>query len=498
MLKQRVVIVSQCQVSVNELKLLFEFMGENVAVCLNNDNWTMLLNDNDPLLLCVAHDALSHVFALYHELKHQNKIACECRFVVVAEPERIKRHYSAKELKNVCGYLVKPYRYAQLEQVLDSAQTAQVAKEERLAAGRSEVQDELNQLLVGKSRAIRRVRQLIRQVAKSEVNVLILGCSGTGKEVVSQAIHRASARTQQAFVPVNCGAIPADLLESELFGHEKGAFTGAIASRQGRFELAQKGTLFLDEIGDMPLNMQVKLLRVLQERTFERVGSNKALECDVRVIAATHRNLEELIEEGLFREDLFYRLNVFPIEMPSLAERSEDIPLLIKELVSRIQREGRGRIRFTTEALARLKSYHWPGNVRELANLVERLTVSYANRWVDVPQLPHKFLTAEDIEACNALDESDGPLYEETAPIDPIDIEANMVGPSTVHLPGEGVDLKSYLTTIEANLIQAALDQSNGVVAHAAKRLSIRRTTLVEKIRKLNLAGNQSEELSKA
>ncbi|OAJ35290.1 sigma-54 dependent transcriptional regulator [Piscirickettsia salmonis] len=498
MLKQRVVIVSQCQVSTNELKLLFEFMGENVVACLNNDDWTVLLNDSDPLLLCVAQDALSHVFALYHELKDQNKITCECRFVIVAKPELIKRHYSAKELKNVFGYLVKPYRYAQLEQVLDSAQMAQAAKEERLAAGRSEVQDELNQLLVGKSRAIRRVRQLIRQVAKSEVNVLILGYSGTGKEVVSQAIHRASARAQQGFVPVNCGAIPADLLESELFGHEKGAFTGAIASRQGRFELAQKGTLFLDEIGDMPLNMQVKLLRVLQERTFERVGSNKALECDVRVIAATHRNLEELIEEGQFREDLFYRLNVFPIEMPSLAERSEDIPLLIKELVSRIQREGRGKIRFTAEALARLKSYPWPGNVRELANLVERLTVSYANRWVDVPQLPHKFLTAEDIEVCNALDENDGPLYEETAPIDPVDIEANVVGPSTVHLPGEGVDLKSYLTTIEANLIQAALDQSNGVVAHAAKRLSIRRTTLVEKIRKLNLAGNQSEELSKA
>lgn len=195
-----------------------------------------------------------------------------------------------------------------------------------------------NKGLAGSSEAIKQVRFLIDQVADSDATVLILGESGTGKEVVARALHRASSRHNHAFVPVNCGAIPAELLESELFGHEKGAFTGALATRQGRFEMAEGGTLFLDEIGDMPMPMQVKLLRVLQERSFERVGSNKTIHCDVRVISATHRDIEQAIVENLFREDLFYRLNVFPIEMPALRERVEDIPLLIKELSSRLKK----------------------------------------------------------------------------------------------------------------------------------------------------------------
>ncbi|WP_252345752.1 sigma 54-interacting transcriptional regulator, partial [Shewanella indica] len=201
-------------------------------------------------------------------------------------------------------------------------------------------QTKLFRSLVGRSEGIANVRHLINQVAGSDATVLVLGPSGTGKEVVARNIHYLSERRDGPFIPVNCGAIPPELLESELFGHEKGSFTGAISSRKGRFELAEGGTLFLDEIGDMPLQMQVKLLRVLQERVFERVGGNKAINADVRVVAATHRNLETMIEEGEFREDLFYRLNVFPIEMPPLSERRDDIPLLLQELVSRVFNEG--------------------------------------------------------------------------------------------------------------------------------------------------------------
>ena len=249
----------------------------------------------------------------------------------------------------------------------------------------------LLRLLVGKGRGIQEVRRLIGQVAETDANVLILGESGTGKEVVARAIHELSARSAGPFVPINCGAIPAELLESELFGHEKGAFTGAIAARRGRFELAQGGTLFLDEIGDMPLPMQVKLLRVLQERQFDRVGGGKAVQADVRVIAATHRDLEAMIRTQAFREDLYYRLNVFPIETPPLRDRADDIPLLLQELLNRHAEQHKGIIRLTQRAMESLMQYAWPGNVRELSNLIERLLILYPNQIVDVADLPGRY-----------------------------------------------------------------------------------------------------------
>ncbi|MCJ8271344.1 MAG: sigma-54 dependent transcriptional regulator, partial [Psychrosphaera sp.] len=252
--------------------------------------------------------------------------------------------------------------------------------------------------LVGNSAAMKAVQRMIDQVSDSGANVLILGESGTGKEVVARNLHHFSSRREKPFVPINCGAIPAELLESELFGHEKGAFTGAITARKGRFEMAEGGTLFLDEIGDMPLPMQVKLLRVLQERTYERVGSSKSLTANVRVIAATHRNLEVHIEEGRFREDLFYRLNVFPIEIPALRERPEDIPLLINELIMRIEHENRGTVRFTSAAIASLCRCPWSGNVRELANVIERLVILFPYGTVDFDDLPEKFqLQGDDL-----------------------------------------------------------------------------------------------------
>lgn len=316
--------------------------------------------------------------------------------------------------------------------------------------------------------------------------MLVLGESGTGKEVVAQALHNASDRKNKPFVPVNCGAIPGELLESELFGHEKGAFTGALTARQGRFEMAEGGTLFLDEIGDMPMPMQVKLLRVLQERTFERVGSNKTIECDVRIVAATHRNLESEIQEKRFREDLFYRLNVFPIELPSLKERIEDLPLLVSDLVKRMEAAKKGRVEFANETLALMMQHPWPGNVRELSNFIERLAITNPNGTVEVADLPVKFQQYEIPEGLVVETVVDDDIPEPVKQSKSADVveESQVLS----QLPEQGLDLKEYLSDMEINLIQQALNECNGVVAHAAKRLNMRRTTLVEKLKKYEMS----------
>ena len=263
------------------------------------------------------------------------------------------------------GCITADTRFSDLSNVLHRAEVEsgvvkQVEVDEPSKAPAKPQSPELFRSLVGNSRATRRVRKMIEQVAPTEATVLVLGESGTGKEVVARNIHYHSKRRSKPFIPINCGAIPSELLESELFGHEKGSFTGAIGARQGRFELAQGGTIFLDEIGDMPLSMQVKLLRVIQERSFERVGSNKSIKSDVRIVAATHRNLENHIKEGKFREDLYYRLNVFPVEMPRLKDRVEDLPLLINELITRLEHEKNASVRLTPAAVMALCNYAWP------------------------------------------------------------------------------------------------------------------------------------------
>ena len=337
---------------------------------------------------------------------------------------------------------------------------------------------ELFRSLAGSSQRIQKIRKLIQQVAETDAIVLILGESGTGKEVIARNLHYYSSRRQCPFVPINCGAIPSELLESELFGHEKGAFTGALTSRQGRFEMAEGGTLFLDEIGDMPLVMQVKLLRVLQERTFERVGSSKTMECNVRIIAATHRNLEEEIEQNRFREDLFYRLNVFPIEVPALRERAEDVPILVGDLIARIENEKRGSVRFTSSAMQLLKQYEWPGNVRELANLLERLVILNPYGIVDVADLPKKF---HALSVAGVGTSSDEPTATQAI------IQDASIQKSILPLSESGLDLREHLTQLECDIIRQALNECDGVVAHAAKMLKMRRTTLVEKMRKFNI-----------
>lgn len=343
--------------------------------------------------------------------------------------------------------------------------------------------------LKGNSQAIDNIRKSISQVAKSDATVLILGESGTGKEIIARALHDISLRRSKLFVPVNCGAIPGELLESELFGHEKGAFTGASSTRQGRFEMAEGGTLFLDEIGDMPMPMQVKLLRVLQERSFERVGSNKTIHCDVRIIAATHRNLEDEIKEGRFREDLFYRLNVFPIEVPPLRDRIEDISLLVQDIIACMENSNRGSVRFTDETLAVLMQYRWPGNVRELANLIERMAIIYPNEQIDIDKLPEKFR-----QYCNMPVKIDFSAYTDYVHDTVEFMESNdIIGDLSADLPllpEQGIDLKEYLAALELDLIRQALNESSGVVAHAAKLLNMRRTTLVEKLRKYDIQRN--------
>lgn len=342
---------------------------------------------------------------------------------------------------------------------------------------------EMFRSMSGSSSASKVIDQMIQQVANSSATVLILGESGTGKEVVARKLHYHSSRRNKPFVPVNCGAIPEDLLESELFGHEKGAFTGAITARKGRFEMAEGGTLFLDEIGDMSMPMQVKILRVLQERTFERVGSNKTIECDVRILAATHRNLEDRIQEGHFREDLFYRLNVFPIDMPPLRDRTEDIPMLVHDLIRRVENEKRGSVRLTPLAVSALKYYTWPGNVRELANLVERLAILFPHGVVDVGDLPEKFRENVPIQELKLADPK--PYQEQFS-----DVNAEMPAVAVnepAQLPSDGLDLKAHLADMEKTLIQQALDEADGVVAQAAKILKMRRTTLVEKLRKYDM-----------
>lgn len=341
--------------------------------------------------------------------------------------------------------------------------------------------------MVGQSPAMALVRKMISQVAGRDVNVLITGESGTGKEIVANNLHRASKRSGGPFVPVNCGAIPSDLLESELFGHEKGAFTGAISSRAGRFELANGGTLFLDEIGDMPLPMQVKLLRVLQERCFERVGGSKTIECDVRIIAATHKDLDTMILDGSFREDLYYRLNVFPIDMPPLRERCEDIPLLMEAFARRLEIEGYGRLRFHTSAISSLQQHNWSGNIRELANLIERMAIIYPDGVIGISELPGKFQHGDEPEPLlyergaghkEALAENQG-VVESAGVVLPVQEQTL--------LPESGLDMKGYLEGIERGLIEQALEATGHVVARAADKLQIRRTTLVEKMRKYGI-----------
>jgi transcriptional regulator with PAS, ATPase and Fis domain len=322
----------------------------------------------------------------------------------------------------------------------------------------SQLNSALSNPLVGNSARMRIVRAMIARLANSNSTVLITGESGTGKELAARAIHELSPRQNGCFVPVNCGAIPEELLESELFGHVRGAFTGAVNARQGRFQFAHGGTLFLDEIVEMSAKLQVKLLRVLQERRFEPVGSDSPVQVDVRVVAATNRDLRVAVRERKFREDLFYRLNVLPLELPPLRERDADVMLLIRHFLAlHARRKGKTTIQVNEDAMAIMERYSWPGNVREVENLVERLVVLNEDGIVRHTELP-------DYIIHNAT-----PQHQTTA---------------QVSLPSDGVDLDGFLEKIENGFIQQALERSRGNKTLAAELLNLNRTTFIERLRK--------------
>ena len=375
------------------------------------------------------------------------------------------------------------------------------------------IDDEI--VILGSSEATKRLRRLITQCADSTATVLIHGGSGSGKELVSLALHKQSSRFSQPLIAINCGAIPAQLLESELFGHKKGSFTGATCDRLGRFELAHKGTLFLDEIGDMPLDLQVKFLRVLEEKVVEPVGGSRAVEVDVRVVAATHRNIEKMVSEGKFREDLFYRLNIIPIAVPSLKERNFDIPELIGHFAERFSMGSRP-ISFSRRSIHLLQSYSWPGNVRELSNLIQRLSVLFPGKKIELRTIPQEFLPSELMMLANQLsslsEQSD--IKNETmgeqlpqsstdlANKDDVESPENLAEPGFVanefekiielsdsieSIPESGIPARDIIKDLESNLIRTALIQTEGNVSKAAELLTMGRTSVIQKISKYKI-----------
>lgn len=313
--------------------------------------------------------------------------------------------------------------------------------------------------IIGDSGPMQKVFETIEKVADTDSTIMILGESGTGKELVARALHYNSSRAKGPMVPVNCAAIPSELLESELFGHEKGAFTNAIRTRIGRFELAHGGTIFLDEIGDMDPVLQSKLLRVLQDRAFERIGGTRTIQVDIRVVTATHRNLKKAVENGQFREDLYYRLNVIPIEIPPLREHKSDIPLLVQHFLTQFNKSKKRNIQCLDEkAMKKFKEYDWPGNIRELENMIERIVILTNNEVITLADLPERIQTI--------------PTQDPVMPLD---------------IPEEGIFLDTAVSEFERKLILQALNKTGWVKNKAAQLLNLNRTTLIEKIKRQNL-----------
>jgi sigma-54 dependent transcriptional regulator, flagellar regulatory protein len=336
-----------------------------------------------------------------------------------------------------------------------------------------------DELIVGQSQSIRLLKSIIDKVAISPASVLITGRSGSGKEVVARALHAASPRSKGPFIAINCGAIPPELIESELFGHERGSFTGAIARRLGKFEEADGGTIFLDEIGDMRPDMQVKLLRVLEERMITRIGSATSIPVDVRVISATHQDIDLAIAENRFREDLYFRLGVVPIHVPDLGSRIEDVPILLSHFQKQIKHAS--TVKIDASGLNRLMQHGWPGNVRELRNLVERAGVLFAGEtigWNEMEQLLELKRINRAVVAPAIVEQADISVLAQTSSAQPV-----FAMPSR-DIP---IDLKSLLETMELERIQFALDLADGVVTNAARMLTLKRTTLLEKMRKYRL-----------
>lgn len=392
-------------------------------------------------------------------LKHVKEMSLPCNVILITGNASAETAVEAMK-EGAFDYITKPINFTELLVLIGKA-----VEKSRLVAENLYLRQQLRgkykfDNIIGNSQAIQMVFSRMEKIMNTDSTVLILGESGTGKELVARAIHYNSHRKAKPFVAINCGAIPAELLESELFGHVRGAFTGAVAEKPGKFELADQGTIFLDEIGTMPVHLQMKLLRVLQEHEVERVGGAQRIRFDVRVISATNSNLEDLVEQGLFREDLYYRLNVIPVPLPPLRERREDIPLLARHFLQKVCKDmHREQMNFTAPALKALESYEWPGNVREMENAIERAVALADGTVIDRQDLPPKVSGASDTD--NAMNLPD--------------------------IPAEGLDMPATIAHIEKSLIQRALQITKGVKSQAASLLGINRTTLVEKIKRLEL-----------
>ena len=364
--------------------------------------------------------------------------------------------------RGASDFITKPFQFDHLLHILSSSLEQRRLRSEN-AYLRSQLEERYRfEGIVGRSQSMQQLFQTLETVAVTTSTILITGETGTGKELVAQAIHHNSQRRNQRFVALNCGAIPETLLEAELFGHVRGAFTGAVATRQGRLEQANRGTLFLDEIGTMSGSLQAKLLRALQEREFEKIGDATPVRVDVRVIAATNSNLEEMVREGTFRKDLYYRLNVIPIQLPPLRHRHEDIPLLVQNFLSKLSSEyqpPRTDVAFSQEAMRKLMEFEWPGNVRQLENVVERsLALTPGKSQIEVADLP-----------------------------DEIQLNHNSSASIDIMLPDDGLDLPSYVQDVERELIKLSLERTGGNKQQAADLLKIKRTTLVDKVKRLQL-----------
>jgi DNA-binding NtrC family response regulator len=457
---QRILVIDDEESIRDLLKDFLEAKGFQIALASDGESGLNLLKEDtfDLFLLDLMMPGMSGLDVL----RERAAIKIDVPSIVITAHATVQTAVEAVKL-GAFEYITKPFNLEELYLVIKKALDVSSLQEENTSLKKElEKKASFNKRaldkIIGKSAPIQNVIQFIEKIADTDSTVLITGESGTGKELVAKSIHSHSSRSKKPFVPLNCAAIPKEILESELFGHEKGAFTGAISTRIGRFELANNGTLFLDEIGELAPSLQVKLLRVLQEREFERVGGIKTLRVDVRIIAATNRNLEKAVEDGTFREDLYYRLNVIPLRLPPLRKMREDIPLMVEHFITQMsRRKGKEAPTISDEAMQCLSSYKWPGNVRELENLVERMLILKEGEVVSPDDLPERLIDKQ---------------------------QAQRVANAVQVLSRDGVDLNMMLDDIENNMIVQALELSKGVKSKAAGLLGLNRTTLIEKMKK--------------
>ncbi|MBI4681949.1 MAG: sigma-54-dependent Fis family transcriptional regulator [Nitrospirae bacterium] len=450
------ILVIDDEESIRELlKDFLESKGSEVVSASDGETGLNLLKEEkfDLFLLDLMMPGMSGMDVLRETASEKIEVPS----IVITAHATVQTAVEAMKL-GAFDYITKPFNLEEFYIAVKRALDVSKLQEENIRLKKELKKKYGYNKIIGNSPPIQNVIKFIEKIADTDSTVLITGESGTGKELVAQTIHYNSSRSKKMFVPLNCAAIPKDILESELFGHEKGAFTGAINTRIGRFELANNGTLFLDEIGELAPALQVKMLRVLQEKEFERVGGVKTIKVDVRILAATNRDLETAVREGTFREDLYYRLNVIPFHLPSLRKMKEDIPLLADYFIKDIsKRKKKNMPEFSREAMHCLENYRWPGNVRELENLIERMIILKEGEVITPDDLPERLREKRQTQKLHSGEQV---------------------------LSSDGVDLNLILDDIENNMIKQALEISKGVKSKAASLLGLNRTTLIEKMKK--------------